>query len=213
MAYECDPVSIFGGIVAFNRAVDKETSEELIKTFLEVVIAPEFDEDALEILRRKKNLRLIKCLDRAGRGIEVASVDGGLLVQSGDDRLIENLNVVTEAKPEEGQINDMIFGMKIAKYVKSNAIVVVKDGATLGIAGGQVNRIWAAEQALERAKAGTVLASDAFFPFSDVVEEANKYGIKAIMQPGGSIRDQESIDACNKYGISMIFTGIRHFKH
>jgi phosphoribosylaminoimidazolecarboxamide formyltransferase/IMP cyclohydrolase len=120
---------------------------------------------------------------------------------------------VTNIKPTEEEINNMIFGMKVVKYVKSNAIVVIRDGMALGIDGGQVNRIWAATHALDRAQGGTVLVSDAFFPFGDIVEEANKYGIRAIMQPGGSIRDKESIDACNEKGISMVFTGVRHFKH
>lgn len=212
-AYECDPVSIFGGIVAFNRSVDRETADELVKTFLEIVIAPEFDEDALEILKQKKNLRVIKCMSKPEYGIEITTVDGGILVQNTDDKLAEDFKCVTEMKPEDSLLKDMIFGMKVVKYVKSNAIVVVKDGMAIGIAGGQVNRIWAAQQALERAKEGTVLASDAFFPFSDVVEAAAKYGIRAIVQPGGSVRDQDSIDACNKYGIPMVFTGIRHFKH
>lgn len=212
-SYDCDPVSIFGGIVAFNRKVDVKTAEELSKIFLEIVIAPEFDRDALEILKSKKNLRVIECKDKPQNGKEMSVVDGGILVQATDDKLINSLNYVTEMKPSEKELKDMMFGMKIVKYVKSNAIVVVKDGQAKGIAGGQVNRIWAAEQALERAKDGAVLVSDAFFPFGDVIDVAEKYGIKAIMQPGGSIHDQMSIDACNKFGISMTFTGIRHFKH
>lgn len=212
-AYQCDPVSIYGGIVGFNKKVDKKTAKELVKIFLEVVIAPDFDGDALEILCSKKNLRVIKCTTAAGSKYETVTVDGGILVQSRDSKLIDEIKRVTLAKPTEDEINNMIFGMKVVKYVKSNAIVIANDGMAVGIAGGQVNRIWAASQALDRAKGGTVLVSDAFFPFGDVVEEANKYGIRAIMQPGGSIRDQESIDACNKYGISMVFTGIRHFKH
>lgn len=215
-AFECDPMSIFGGVVAVNRKVDKKTAEEMAKIFLEIVAAPDFDEDALEVLKTKKNLRVLKCSMKPYNGIELAKLDGGILVQSSDDKLIENLNVVTDKKPSEQEIEDMIFGMKVVKYVKSNAIVVVKGKCASGIGGGQVNRIWAASQALERAKGakdGAVLASDAYFPFGDVVEEAEKYGIKAIIQPGGSIRDKESIEACNKYGISMTFTGLRHFKH
>lgn len=212
-AYSCDPVSIFGGIVGFNNRIDKQAAEELVKIFLEVIIAPDYDEDALEILYSKKNLRVIKCNVPAASKNEMVAVDGGILVQSRDNKLIDELKTVTIAKPAEAEIKDMIFGMKVVKYVKSNAIVVVKDGMTVSIAGGQVNRIWAASQALDRAQGGSVLVSDAFFPFGDVVEEANKYGIKAIMQPGGSVRDQESIDLCNEYGISMVFTGARHFKH
>lgn len=212
-AYDCDPVSIFGGIVAFNRTVDAKTASELSKIFLEIVIAPEFDADALEILKAKKNLRIIECKEKPIYGNELTVVDGGILVQSADKDLIKELNYVTNERPSQKELQDMMFGMKIVKYVKSNAIVVVKDGKAVGISGGQVNRIWPTNQALERAKDGTVLVSDAFFPFDDIVEAANKYGIKAIMQPGGSLNDKLSIDACNKFGISMTFTGIRHFKH
>jgi phosphoribosylaminoimidazolecarboxamide formyltransferase/IMP cyclohydrolase len=212
-AHACDPISIFGGIVAVNRKVDKQTAEEMIKTFLEIVAAPDFDEDALEVLRTKKNLRVIKCKVKPANKNYVVSVDGGILIQEEDNKLVEDLKVVTEKAPTEEEMKDLIFGMKVVKYVKSNAIVVVKDGKAVGIGGGQVNRIWAASEALERGKEGVVLASDAFFPFGDVVDEAAKYNIKAIIQPGGSLRDQESIDACNKHNISMVFTGIRHFKH
>lgn len=212
-AYDCDPVSIFGGIVAVNRTIDKATAEEMVKTFLEVVAAPDYDADALEVLKTKKNLRVIKCKVAPKDDHYVVSIDGGLLVQQEDKKLIENLSIVTEKAPEEKYMEDLVFGMKVVKYVKSNAIVVVKDKMAIGVGGGQVNRIWAASQALDRAGDGVVLASDAFFPFNDVVEEAAKYGIKAIIQPGGSMRDQESVDACNKHNISMVFTGIRHFKH
>lgn len=212
-AYECDPMSIFGGIVAFNTKVDKETAIELKKIFLEVIIAPEFDDEALEILKGKKNLRVVKCLSKSEGKINIVNVDGGMLVQSADNKLIDEIKVVTKKSPTEAEIKDLIFAMKVVKYVKSNAIVVVKDGKTLGIGVGQVNRIWAAEHALERGTDATVLASDAFFPFGDVVELAAKYNIKTIIQPGGSIKDQQSIDMCDKNGISMVFTGIRHFKH
>lgn len=212
-AYSCDEVSIFGGIVAFNKTVDKATAEELVKIFLEIVIAPKFDEDALKILYSKKNLRVISCKVKPEDSLEFVSVDGGMLVQNRDSELIDEISYVTDKAPSAEELDELIFGMKVAKYVKSNAIVVVKDKAALGIAGGQTNRIWSAMQALDRAKDGVVLASDAFFPFSDVVEEAAKYNIKAIIQPGGSIRDKESIEECNKHGISMVFTGIRHFKH
>lgn len=212
-AYSCDPVSIFGGIIAVNRTLDKETAEEIIKIFSEVIIAPDFTEEALEILKSKKNLRIIKGEQIPRDKVELVKVDGGILVQSSDDKLLNETKVVTENAPTEEQMKDLIFGMKVVKYVKSNAIVVVKDGKAVGIAGGQVNRIWAATQALERGEEGVVLASDAFFPFGDVVEEAAKHNIKAIIQPGGSIKDQASIDECNKNGISMVFTGMRHFKH
>lgn len=212
-AYDCDSMSIFGGIVAFNKKVDKTAAEELVKIFLEIVIAPDFDDEALEILKKKKNLRVIKGEVIPQDKLEFAAVDGGVLVQNRDNKFIDELNYVTERRPSEEELKDLLFGMKVVKYVKSNAIVVVKEGMAKGIGGGQTNRIWAAAQALDRAKDGVVLASDAFFPFKDVVEEAAKYNIKAIIQPGGSIRDGESIEECNKQGIAMVFTGIRHFKH
>ncbi|KYH34310.1 bifunctional purine biosynthesis protein PurH [Clostridium tepidiprofundi DSM 19306] len=212
-AYECDSVSIFGGIVAFNRKVDKNTASEIVNIFLEIVIAPDFDEDALEILKSKKNLRVIKCTDKPEDKLEMVKVDGGILVQTSDDKLIDEIKIVTDKQPTEAEMKDLLFGMKVVKYVKSNAIVVVKDGMAKGIGAGQVNRIWAAVEALDRARDGVILASDAFFPFRDVVDEAAKHNIKAIIQPGGSIRDKESIQACNEHGISMVFTGIRHFKH
>ncbi|MCX7951902.1 MAG: bifunctional phosphoribosylaminoimidazolecarboxamide formyltransferase/IMP cyclohydrolase [Clostridiales bacterium] len=212
-AYECDNISIFGGIVAFNKKVDKKTAEKLIEIFLEIVIAPEFDEDALDVLKRKKNLRVIKALSKPVDNLEYISVDGGILVQDVNKKLIGEFKYVTENKPSDKEMEDMLFGMKVVKYVKSNAIVVVKDKMAVGIAGGQVNRIWAACQALERGVGASCLVSDAFFPFEDVVLKADEYKIKAIMQPGGSIRDKESIDACNEKGIAMVFTGIRHFKH
>ena len=212
-AYDADPTSIFGGIVAVNRKVDKATAEEMIKTFLEVVAAPDYDEDALEVLRSKKNLRVIKCTNEPKAKKYMVTVDGGILVQEEDSKLIEDIKVVTEKAPTEEEMKDLLFGMKVVKYVKSNAIVAIKDGVAVGIGGGQVNRIWATEEALQRGEGANVLASDAFFPFRDVVDECAKKGIKAIIQPGGSIRDQESIEACNEYGIAMVFTGIRHFKH
>ncbi|KYH28608.1 MULTISPECIES: bifunctional phosphoribosylaminoimidazolecarboxamide formyltransferase/IMP cyclohydrolase [Clostridium] len=212
-AYSCDPVSIFGGIVAFNRKVDKKTAEKMISIFLEIVIAPDFDEDALDVLKTKKNLRVVKCTVKPEDKFNLAKVDGGILVQSEDTLFAEKMEVVTEKKPSQEEMKDLIFAMKVCKYVKSNAIVVVKNEMTLGIGGGQVNRIWAAKEALERGKGALVMASDAFFPFDDVVKTAAEYGIKAIIQPGGSIRDEDSIKACNENGIAMVFTGTRHFKH
>ena len=143
----------------------------------------------------------------------MVTVDGGILVQEEDTKLLDELKVVTEKTPTEDEMKDLLFGMKVVKYVKSNAIVTVKDGVAVGIGGGQVNRIWPTMDALRRGEGATILASDAFFPFRDIVDECSKYGIKAIIQPGGSMRDQESIDACNEHGIAMVFTGIRHFKH
>lgn len=212
-AYAVDPTSIFGGIVAFNRKVDKATAEEMVKIFLEVIAAPDYDDDALEVLKTKKNLRVLRVHQKPQDQKYMVTVDGGILVQEEDKKLIDEIKVVTEKKPTEKEMKDLLFAMKAVKYVKSNAIVVANDEVALGIGGGQVNRIWPAQDALERGKGATVLASDAFFPFRDIVDTAAKYGIKAIIQPGGSIRDQESIDACNEHGIAMVFTGLRHFKH
>lgn len=212
-AHDADPISIFGGIVAINREVDEETAIEMSKIFLEVVAAPSFTNAALEVLKKKKNLRVIKCNEKPNAKKFMVTVDGGILVQEEDLKLKNEINVVTEKQPTESELRDMEFGMKVVKYVKSNAIVAIKDGVAIGIGGGQVNRIWATTEALERGKGATVLASDAFFPFRDCVDEAAKYGIKGIIQPGGSIRDEESIVACNEHGISMVFTGVRHFKH
>lgn len=220
--FDCDPVSIFGGIIGCSAVIDKAAAEIMAKTFLEVIVAPGFTEEALAVFSAKKNLRLIAADIAAAETHDCMAVDGGLLVQSRDNRLFEKWQVVTEAVPTQAQIDEMAFGMAVAMFAKSNAIVVVKEHAAIGIGCGQTNRIWAAEQALERARQITsaagkanaeVLVSDAFFPFADCVEKAGEYGIKAIIQPGGSIRDQESIDACNKLGIAMVFTGTRHFKH
>ncbi|MGP1587110.1 MAG: bifunctional phosphoribosylaminoimidazolecarboxamide formyltransferase/inosine monophosphate cyclohydrolase [Treponemataceae bacterium] len=220
--YNCDPVSIFGGIVGCSAVIDKIAAEEMVKCFLEVIVAPGFSDEAIEVFASKKNLRLIQASVEAEEYFDSISVDGGLLVQSRDNVLFEKWDIVTKTIPTQEQISQMAFGMTIAMFAKSNAIVVVKDNSAIGIGCGQTNRIWAAQQALERAKEVTdrqdginaqVLVSDAFFPFADCVEKANEFGIKAIVQPGGSMRDQESIDACNKYGIAMVFTGSRHFKH
>ncbi len=220
--YDCDPVSIFGGIIGCSAVIDKEAAEEMVKCFLEVIVAPDFTAEALEVFSAKKNLRLVKATVEAADSFEVMSVDGGLLVQNRDSNLFEKWDIVTKAKPTQEQIDEMAFGMTVAMFAKSNAILVIKNRTAYGIGCGQTNRIWAAEQALTRAKEKTdalglgnaeVLISDAFFPFADCVEKAAEFGIKAIVQPGGSIRDQESIDACNKFGIAMIFTGTRHFKH
>ncbi|WP_294156257.1 bifunctional phosphoribosylaminoimidazolecarboxamide formyltransferase/IMP cyclohydrolase [uncultured Clostridium sp.] len=212
-AYEVDPTSIFGGIIGFNRKVDKKTAEEMVKIFLEVIAAPDYDDDALEVLKTKKNLRVLKFHNTPKAEKYMVTVDGAMLVQEEDRKLIDEIKVVTEKAPTDEEMKDLLFGMKVVKYVKSNAIVTAHNGVAVGIGGGQVNRIWPTEDALKRGKGATILASDAFFPFRDVVDTAAKYGIKAIVQPGGSMRDQESIDACNEHGIAMIFTGYRHFKH
>jgi len=220
-AYEGDPVSIFGGIVAVNREVDAKTASEISKIFLEIVIAPSYTEEALDIIKGKKNIRIMQLSDISAKvvtDIDLKKVGGGLLIQDADwkDFDMSAIKSVTDKKPTDNEMQDMLFAWKVVKHVKSNAIVVAKDGRTLGIGPGQTNRIWSANMSLERSgeKAkGAVIASDAYFPFGDVVEAAAKAGIGAIIQPGGSVRDQESIDECNKAGIAMIFTGVRHFKH
>ncbi len=211
--YSCDPISIFGGIVAFNTTVDYNAAIEMKKLFFEVLIAPDYTAKALEVLKKKKKLRILKAKFKPQDDLEILSVDGGFLVQERDRNVFDNWEVVTNTKPDENLIEDLKFAYTIVKYAKSNSIVVSKDLAAIGIGGGQTNRIWAAKQALERAKNAEVLASDGFFPFDDVVKEASKYSIRAIIQPGGSIRDKDSIKACNENGIAMIFTKTRHFKH
>jgi len=220
-ALECDSISAFGGIVAFNSNVDNETAIHLKDIFLECVVAPSFDAEALEILKFKKNLRILKLskeqLPKKNQ-TSTKSIMGGLLVQDIDDSEdnTENWISVTNKNPSN-QINlDLNFAWKICKHVKSNAIVIAKDQRTIGIGAGQMNRVGAAKIALkaaERLCSDAVMASDGFFPFADTVELANEYGIKAIIQPGGSLRDQESIDMCNLKGISMVFTQKRHFLH
>ena len=216
-AYEADPVSIFGGIVAVNGKVDKETAEKMHSIFLEIILATDYDEEALEILTKKKNLRIYKLSEKNNNHEQqIKSVRGGILVQDFNDKLADEYESVTEKKVDETQQRDIEFGLKVVKHVKSNAIVVVKDGQTLGIGAGQMNRVGSCKIALEQAgeKArGAVLASDAFFPMRDSADIAADYGISAIVQPGGSIRDQESIDACNEKGVAMVFSKIRHFKH
>lgn len=219
-AYEADPVSIFGGIVAFNEPIHASVAEKLSKIFLEIIIAPAFDEDAFEILSKKKNIRLMQ-LDTSlevNAKYKVTNVNDGLLVQDIDDHKItaEDLRCVTNRKPTEEELEQLLFAWKVVKHVKSNAIVLVKDNMTIGVGAGQMNRVGAAkiaiEQAGEKAK-GSIMSSDAFFPMPDTVEEVVKAGVTAIIQPGGSIKDQLSIDVCNEHGIAMVYTGVRHFKH
>lgn len=219
-AYEADPVSIFGGIVAFNEPIHASVAEKLSKIFLEIIIAPAFDEDAFEILSKKKNIRLMQ-LDTSlevNAKYKVTNVNDGLLVQDIDDHKItaEDLRCVTNRKPTEEELEQLLFAWKVVKHVKSNAIVLVKDNMTIGVGAGQMNRVGAAkiaiEQAGEKAK-GSIMSSDAFFPMPDTVEEAVKAGVTAIIQPGGSIKDQLSIDVCNEHGIAMVYIGVRHFKH
>ena len=218
-AYEADPQSIFGGIVAVNYKIDKATALEMKKIFLEIVAAPDYDEDALEVLRKKKNLRVLKLkhLNTREAKYDIKYLEGKALVQDINTKMFKEMQVVTEDKPTAEQIADMEFGMKVVKYVKSNAICIVKNGVTLAIGGGQTSRVWALENAIhnnpDKDFNGAVLASDAFFPFNDCVEVASKAGIAAIIQPGGSIRDQDSIDLCNEKHIPMVFSGYRHFRH
>lgn len=221
-AYEADKVSIYGGIVAVNRPLDGETAKLMKPIFLEIVMAPEFTPEALEVFATKKNLRLLKVnMEKSDKKQkQYVGVTGGLLVQDTD---LESKEVtaemcVTERKPTAQELDDMNFGWRVVKHVKSNAIVVVKNGATVGVGAGQMNRVGSAEIALEEAKAAghteeLVLASDGFLPFDDTVEFASKYGVTAIVQPGGSIRDEDSIKKANEKGITMLFTGMRHFKH
>ena len=221
-AYEADKVSIFGGIVAVNREINKEAAELMKPIFLEIIMAPSFSPEALEILSTKKNLRLLQ-VDMTKDDSTVdqyVSVNGGMLVQNLDKKTVEVTAemCVTETKPTAEQITDLNFGWRIVKHVKSNAIVVVKDGRTLGVGAGQMNRVGSAEIALKQAQAagfteGLILASDGFFPFDDTVTMAAQYGVTAIAQPGGSVRDEDSVKKANECGIAMVCTGMRHFKH
>ena len=222
--YEGDKTSIFGGIVAFNREVNLAVAELLKPIFLEIIMAPSFAPDALELLSTKKNLRLLK-VDMSSKGgvqKQYVSVNGGLLVQNQDidtKKVVAEM-CVTEAKPTAAQLADLDFSWHIVKHVKSNSIVIAKNGMTYGVGAGQMNRIGSAEIALKQASAtlggnleGCVMASDGFFPFDDCVDIAAQYGIKAIVQPGGSVRDEDSIKKANENGITMLMTGERHFKH
>jgi phosphoribosylaminoimidazolecarboxamide formyltransferase/IMP cyclohydrolase len=221
-AYEADKVSIFGGIVAVNREINKEAAELMKPIFLEIIMAPSFSAEALEILSTKKNLRLLQVDMTKDDSVvdQYVSVNGGLLVQNLDKTTVEVTAdmCVTEVKPTPEQITDLNFGWRIVKHVKSNAIVAVKDGKTLGVGAGQMNRVGSAEIALKQAQAagfteGIVLASDGFFPFDDTVTMASQYGVTAIVQPGGSVRDEDSVKKANECGITMVCTGMRHFKH
>lgn len=218
-AYEADSVSAFGGIIAVNRPMDKATAEQIVTTFMEAVIAPSFSEESLEVLKTKKNLRLLEIGEKAPNNeFWIEKVSGGFLLQEMDNHnlKVEDLKVVTEKAPTEEQLKELIFAWNIVKHVKSNAIVVTKDGQSLGVGAGQMNRVGSANIAFAQAGEkcqGAVLASDAFFPFRDTIDAAAAAGITAVIQPGGSVRDQESIDACNEHGIAMVFTGIRHFRH
>lgn len=217
-SYEADSTSAFGGIVAVNRPVDIDTAKEMSKIFLEVIMAPSFDEPALSLLEKKKNIRLIVLDKPDTHQMVLKKVSGGLLVQE-EDNIVEDestYEVVTKVEPTKEQWEALRFAWKLVKHVKSNAIVVASSHQTLGVGAGQMNRVGSAHIALTQAgeaAKGAVLASDAFFPFGDTVETAAAHGIRAIIQPGGSIRDEESIKAADEAGIAMVFTHIRHFKH
>ncbi|MBX3573272.1 MAG: bifunctional phosphoribosylaminoimidazolecarboxamide formyltransferase/IMP cyclohydrolase [Mesorhizobium sp.] len=230
-ALACDPVSAFGGIVALNRALDAEAAEEIVRIFTEVIIAPAATEEAIAIVAAKKNLRLLiagSLPDPRAKGLTVKSVAGGLLVQSRDSGVVDDLEikVVTKRAPSDRELSDLKFAFRVAKHVKSNAIVYVRDGATVGIGAGQMSRVdssrIAARKAADAAEAagskepmtiGSVVASDAFFPFADGLLSAVEAGATAVIQPGGSVNDQAVIDAADEAGIAMVFTGMRHFRH
>lgn len=224
-AFTTDPTSAFGGIIAFNRILDSTTAQAIVgKQFVEVIIAPEIDEDALPVLAEKKNVRVLRTgawPQSADATFDFKKVSGGLLVQSSDTGVVTaaDLRVVSKKTPDDEQIRDLLFAWKVAKYVKSNAIVFCKDGRTIGVGAGQMSRVYSTKVAA--IKAGdeglsvkdSVMASDAFFPFRDGIDAAAEHGIAAIIQPGGSVRDDEVISAANEHGLAMVFTGMRHFRH
>lgn len=224
-AFSADKTSIFGGIVVCNRELTEDMANEMKEIFLEVIVAPSYEEKALEILKVKPNLRILLLptisVKQPKNSYDIKKINGGIILQTIDSELLNEYEVVTDRKPTDKELEDMLFTWKIVKYVKSNGIAIGKNKQSIGIGPGQVNRIWATKQSIEHANElieegvtkGAVLASDAFFPFSDCVEAAHKAGITAIIQPGGAMRDQDSIDKCNEYGMTMIFTKMRHFRH
>ena len=222
-ALDCDRMSAFGSIMGFNGPVDKDLAELILREvdFVECIIAPEYGDGALDVFGAKKNLRILKlpfAAETSAKGVDIKKVPGGALIQDADSNELTpfDLKVVTEKKPSKELLDSLMFGWKIVRFVKSNAIVLCQGTSTVGIGAGQMSRVdsvvIAVRKAAERAK-GAVLASDAFFPKADSIEEAHKAGISAIVQPGGSIRDEEVIEACNRLGIPMVFTGVRHFRH
>jgi len=224
-AFATDPTSAFGGIIAFNRPLDEITAKSIIdKQFVEVIVAPSIDEGALAVMAEKKNVRVLETGDRIEKtasGLDYKKVSGGLLVQSADLGVVseDDLKVVTKLSPNAEQIADLLFAWQVAKFVKSNAIVFCKDGMTIGVGAGQMSRVYSTKIAAIKAAdeglttRGSVLASDAFFPFRDGIDAAAEHGISAIIQPGGSMRDDEVIAAANEHGLAMVFTGMRHFRH
>ena len=221
-AYSTDPESAFGGIIAFNRELDEETAKSIVeRQFVEVIIAPSISGEAIEAVSEKKNIRLLECGQWQGTSprLDYKRVNGGLLVQDADLLLLNEMKVVSEQQPSEQEMNDLLFSWKVAKFVKSNAIVYGKNNMTIGVGAGQMSRINSARIAGIKAEhaglevPGSVMASDAFFPFRDGIDAAHEAGIAAVIQPGGSMRDDEVIAAANEHGMAMIFTGMRHFKH
>jgi len=223
-AYLTDPTSAFGGIIAFNRELDKETAKSIInQQFVEVIIAPKITDSARSVLLQKENIRVLECgdLEKAQQSFDYKKISGGLLIQDKDLTLLNSsdMKCVSSISPTESQMNDLLFAWKVAKYVKSNAIVYAKDQMTIGVGAGQMSRVYSAKIASIKAAdenlevKGSVMASDAFFPFRDGIDAAAQVGITAIIHPGGSMRDEEVISAANEHGIAMVFTGMRHFKH
>ncbi len=221
-AFSTDPESAFGGIIAFNRPLDAVTAKAIVeKQFVEVIIAPEVEDDASAAVAAKENVRLLRCgqWQQFATRLDYKHVNGGLLVQDADQALYQGLEVVSEVKPDEQQMQDLVFAWQVAKFVKSNAIIYARDSMTIGVGAGQMSRINSARIAAIKAEhaklqvAGSVMASDAFFPFRDGIDAANEVGIKAVIQPGGSMRDDEVIATANEHGMAMVFTGMRHFRH
>jgi phosphoribosylaminoimidazolecarboxamide formyltransferase/IMP cyclohydrolase len=222
-AYQTDPESAFGGIIAFNRALDADTAAAIIeRQFVEVIIAPEIADDALPVLAGKKNVRVLACgawPDTAAPRLDFKRVTGGLLVQDADLQLLNEVSVVTQRAPSEAEMQDLLFAWRVSKFVKSNAIVYARDAMTIGVGAGQMSRVNSARIAAIKAEhaglqvQGSVMASDAFFPFRDGIDQAAKAGIAAVIQPGGSMRDEETIAAADEHGMAMVFTGMRHFRH
>jgi phosphoribosylaminoimidazolecarboxamide formyltransferase / IMP cyclohydrolase len=221
-AFECDPVSAFGGVMAFNRAIDAATAEEVAKLFVECIVAPGYEPAALEMLAAKKNLRLLEMPRETTRQeLQLKPISGGILAQEADTHELAeaDLKVATARPPTAAEVRALLFAWKVAKHVKSNAILFAREGQTVGVGAGQMSRVDSVKIAVIKAAtaklslAGSVVASDAFFPFADGLEEAGKAGATAVIQPGGSVRDQDIIDAANKLGMAMVFTGVRHFRH
>ncbi len=224
LAYKTDPTSAFGGIIAFNRTLDETTAAEIIKRqFVEVIIAPKINSAAKDVLKEKANVRVLECgqWQASIPALDFKRINGGLLVQDRDLGKITaaDLKVVTERQPSEQELNDLLFAWKVAKFVKSNAIVYVKNSMTIGVGAGQMSRVYSAKVAGIKAAdenlevKGSVMASDAFFPFRDGIDAAHEAGITAVIEPGGSMRDDEVIAAANEHGMAMVFTGMRHFRH